>query len=55
MAADADVKVIHLMLGRADASMTLKTYEDLWPDRLAEVREAISACKERAVGAGAHG
>jgi hypothetical protein len=35
------------MFGRADASMTLNAYADLWPDRLDEVVEAVS--KRRAL------
>ncbi|ODU65481.1 MAG: hypothetical protein BGO97_10500 [Micrococcales bacterium 70-64] len=50
IAAGADVKVVQRMLGHADASMTLNTYADLWPDRLDEVAEAVSAHRERALG-----
>lgn len=42
IAAGADVKVVQRMLGHADASMTLNTYADLWPDRLDEVTDAMS-------------
>lgn len=49
IAAGADVKVIQRMLGHADASMTLNTYADLWPDRLDEVVDAVSAHRERAL------
>lgn len=42
IAAGADVKVVQRMLGHADASMTLNTYADLWPDRLEEVANAVS-------------
>ncbi len=42
IAAGADVKVVQRMLGHADASMTLNTYTDLWPDRLDEVSDAVS-------------
>ena len=49
IAAGADVKVVQRMLGRADASMTLNTCADLWPDRLDEVVDAVSAHRERAL------
>lgn len=49
IAAGADVKVVQRMLGHADASMTLNTYADLWPDRLDEVAEAVSAHRDRAL------
>lgn len=49
IAAGADVKVVQRMLGHADASMTLNTYADLWPDRLDEVAQAVSAHRERAL------
>lgn len=49
IAAGADVKVVQRMLGHADASMTLNTYADLWPDRLDEVVEAVSAHRKRAL------
>ena len=54
IAAGADVKVVQRMLGHADASMTLNTYADLWPDRLDEVVEAISLHRERALSNGHH-
>lgn len=50
IAAAADVKVIQRMLGRADASMTLNTYADLWPHRLDEVTAAVSAQRAKALG-----
>ena len=49
IAAGADVKVVQKMLGHADASMTLNTYADLWPDRLDEVTIAVSLHRERAL------
>jgi integrase len=49
IAAGADVKVVQRMLGHADASMTLNTYADLWPDRLDEVIEAVSRHREEAL------
>lgn len=49
IAAGADVKVVQRMLGHADASMTLNTYADLWPDRLDEVVEAVSRHRETAL------
>jgi integrase len=48
IAAGADVKVVQRMLGHADASMTLNTYADLWPDRLDEVSKAVSRHRETA-------
>lgn len=51
IAAGADVKVVQRMLGHADASMTLNTYADLWPDRLDEVTDAISLMREIAIAA----
>jgi hypothetical protein len=39
------------MLGHADASMTLNTYADLWPDRLDEVVKAVSQHREKALAA----
>jgi len=50
IAAGADVKVVQSMLGHADASMTLNTYADLWPDRLDEVTDAVSARRSEALG-----
>lgn len=41
IAAGADVKVVQQMLGHKDASMTLNTYADLWPDRLDEVADVL--------------
>lgn len=49
IAAGADVKVVQRMLDHADASMTLNTYADLWPDRLDEVSAAISNAREIAL------
>ncbi|MFD7968575.1 tyrosine-type recombinase/integrase [Streptomyces clavifer] len=43
IAAGADVKVIQLMLGHKDASMTLNVYGHLFPDRLDEVADALDA------------
>lgn len=53
IAAGADVKVVQRMLGHADASMTLNTYADLWPDRLDEVIEAVSRHRDSALRAAA--
>ena len=41
IAAGADVKVVQNMLGHKDATMTLKTYAGLFPDRLDEVADAL--------------
>jgi integrase len=49
IAAGADVKVVQRMLGHADASMTLNTYADLWPDRLDEVALAMSQQRTKAL------
>ena len=49
IAAGADVKVVQRMLGHADASMTLNTYAELWPDRLDEVSNDMSLQRERAL------
>jgi integrase len=49
IAAGADVKVVQRMLGHADASMTLNTYAELWPDRLDEVADAVSEHRTRAL------
>ena len=49
IAAGADVKVVQRMLGHADATMTLNTYAERWPDRLGEVSDAISAERELAL------
>ncbi|MBT2488800.1 tyrosine-type recombinase/integrase [Streptomyces sp. ISL-96] len=43
IAAGADVKVVQLMLGHKDASMTLNVYGHLFPDRLDEVADALDA------------
>jgi integrase len=53
IAAGADVKVVQRMLGHADATMTLNTYADLWPDRLDEVTEAMSRERQRALDSNA--
>jgi integrase len=43
IAAGADVKVVQVMLGHKDASMTLNVYGHLFPDRLDEVADALDA------------
>jgi hypothetical protein len=43
IAAGADLKLVQRMLGHADATMTLNTYADLWPDRLDDVSNAASS------------
>ncbi|MFD8640789.1 tyrosine-type recombinase/integrase [Streptomyces zaomyceticus] len=49
IAAGADVKVIQLMLGHKDASMTLNIYGHLFPDRLDEVADALDAGRKVAL------
>jgi integrase len=51
IAAGADVKVIQLMLGHADASMTLNVYGHLFPDRLDEVANTLDARRLAALAA----
>lgn len=48
IAAGADVKVLQLMLGHADAAMTLNIYGHLFPDRLDDVADALDARRSRA-------
>src|SRR5699024_7718456 len=43
--AGADVKVVQLMLGHANAVETLNTYGHLWPDRLDEVTDALTRAR----------
>lgn len=54
IAAGADVKVIQLMLGHKDASVTLNTYGHLFPDRLDEVTGVMSAQRMTALSKGHH-
>jgi integrase len=49
IAAGADVKVIQLMLGHADASITLNVYGHLWPDRLDVVAGALDVGRTAAL------
>ncbi|MFG2330165.1 tyrosine-type recombinase/integrase [Streptomyces sp. NPDC048604] len=49
IAAGADVKVVQLMLGHKDASMTLNVYGHLFPDRLDEVADALDAGRKVAL------
>lgn len=49
ISAGADVKVIQLMLGHKDASMTLNVYGHLFPDRLDEVADALDAGRKVAL------
>jgi integrase len=49
IAAGADVKVVQLMLGHKDASMTLNIYGHLFPDRLDEVADALDAGRKVAL------
>ncbi|MBB1251755.1 tyrosine-type recombinase/integrase [Streptomyces sp. OF3] len=52
IAAGADVKVVQLMLGHKDASMTLNVYGHLWPDRLDEVADALDVGRKVALALG---
>jgi integrase len=52
IAAGADVKVLQLMLGHADASMTLNVYGHLFPDRLDEVADTLDARRLAALSPG---
>ncbi|HEY9372195.1 tyrosine-type recombinase/integrase [Streptomyces sp.] len=49
IAAGADVKVVQLMLGHKDASMTLNIYGHLFPDRLDEVADALDVGRKVAL------
>jgi integrase len=49
IAAGADVKVVQLMLGHKDASMTLNVYGHLFPDRLDEVADALDVGRKVAL------
>lgn len=49
IAAGADVKVVQLMLGHADAAMTLNVYGHLFPDRLNEVADTLDARRLQAL------
>jgi integrase len=51
IAAGADVKVLQLMLGHADAAMTLNIYGHLFPDRLDEVANTLDAGRLAALAA----
>lgn len=48
IAAGADVQLDQLMLGRKDATETLRTYSHLWPNRVDEVIDAVER-RRRAV------
>lgn len=50
IASGADVKLVQNMLGHRDATETLNTYSHLWPDRLDEVMDALTAHRNRALG-----
>jgi integrase len=50
IAAGADVKVVQRMLGHADATMTVNTYAELWPDRLDDVSDAMTRQRSVALG-----
>jgi integrase len=51
IAAGADVKILQLMLGHADASMTLNVYGHLFPDRLDEVADTLDVRRLAALAA----
>lgn len=55
IAAGADVMVVQQMLGHKDATETLNTYAHLWPDRLDEVMDAMTAHREKTIGTAAPG
>jgi integrase len=48
-AAGADVKVLQLMLGHADAAMTLNVYGHLFPDRLDELADTLDERRREAL------
>ena len=50
IAAGAEVKVVQQILGHADASMTVSSYADLWPDRLDEVVSTTTIQRREALG-----
>lgn len=47
--AGCDVKTLQQQLGHSSAQITLDVYAFLFPDRLTEVADAISAERERAL------
>ena len=47
--AGADVKLVQQMLGHADATETLNTYSDLWPDRVDEISTKLDAARDTAL------
>lgn len=53
IASGADVKVVQTMLGHKTATMTLDHYGHLFPDRLDEVAEKMSAHRSAALGTAA--
>ncbi|MFC4564059.1 hypothetical protein ACFO4E_19535 [Nocardiopsis mangrovi] len=48
IAAGADAKVVHAVLGRNAAIMTLDRYGHLFPDRRGEVAETMDAARIKA-------
>lgn len=50
IAAGADIKVVQQMLGHSSATMTLDVYGHLFPDRLDEVADAMSAKRAASLG-----
>lgn len=49
IAANGDVKLVQRMLGHKDASETLNTYAELWPDKVDEVISLVEARREEAL------
>lgn len=47
----ADIKVLQLMLGHANAVMTLNQYGHLYPDRLDEIADALDSSRSQALEA----
>lgn len=50
----ADIKVLQLMLGHANAVMTLNQYGHLYPDRLDEIADALDRSRTNALAVDSH-